>query len=70
MYTDTMLDLRIVKRLREERGLSQEQAAKAAGMKGRQSWWNVESGHKANVRLSTLDQIAKALGVRGRDLLK
>jgi transcriptional regulator with XRE-family HTH domain len=65
-----MLDVAKMKSLREKLGLSQEEAAKRAGLKGRQRWNDIESGRKAAITLTTLDQIAKALGVKAKELLK
>jgi transcriptional regulator with XRE-family HTH domain len=64
------LDLEKVKRLRDAKGLSMAEAANRAGLKSRYSWWIIESGKSANVTLSTLDGIAKALGVNPKSLLK
>ena len=63
------LDNAKIRALREERGLSQEEAAKLAGLGGRQQWNDVESGRRPNVTLDTLNKVAKALGVKARDLL-
>jgi transcriptional regulator with XRE-family HTH domain len=65
-----MLDLAKVKALRTKAELTQEQAAARAGLGTRQSWNAIESGRKANVTLEVLDRVAKALGVRSRELLK
>jgi transcriptional regulator with XRE-family HTH domain len=59
-----------IKVLREKLGLSQADAADKAGLKSRQAWWNIESGHQANLTIAILEQIAAALGVRAKDLLK
>lgn len=66
-----MLDIKKMKTLREGLGLSQADAAKKAGMGGgRQQWGNIETGAKVDIALSTLDKIAKALGVKSSQLLK
>jgi transcriptional regulator with XRE-family HTH domain len=65
-----MLDLEKLKALRAKAGLTQEQAAKKAGIGGRQSWSNIESGYKANVTLEVLGKLAQALGVNAWELLK
>ena len=65
-----MLDTDKMRELRLSRGMSQEEAATAAGFDNRQRWYEIESGRKPNVTIETLNAIAKALGVRGRDLLK
>jgi transcriptional regulator with XRE-family HTH domain len=63
------LNLKKLKSRREELGLSQEDAAAEAEMKGRQAWYNIESGRQANVTVETLEKIAKALKVSPCDLL-
>ena len=64
------LDFEKLKTLRDRRGLTQEEAATLAGLSGRQRWNDIESGRKANVTIETLEAVAKALGVKSRDLLK
>lgn len=64
-----MLDTERLKKVREKAGLTQEQAAAASGLSSRQSWNNIERG-RTDITISTLDRIAKALGVRPRDLLR
>jgi transcriptional regulator with XRE-family HTH domain len=68
-----MLDTAKIKTLREKLGLTMEQAAERAGFTSRQQWYNVESGiagGEKGITLATLDAIAKALGCKGKDLLK
>jgi transcriptional regulator with XRE-family HTH domain len=65
-----MVDTSEIKRLRERKGLTQEEAAQKAGLPGRQRWNEIESGRKANVTVETLEKIAAALGVKAKDLLK
>jgi transcriptional regulator with XRE-family HTH domain len=65
-----MLDTKRMRELREAAGLTQAQAAKRAGWDDKQFWWHIESGDRADVTLSVLARIAKALKVRPRDLLK
>ncbi len=65
-----MLDIAKIKSLREKAGLSVADAARAAGLKSRQHWQGVESGTAANPTLQTIEAIAKALGVKAKDLLK
>lgn len=67
---DVPLDTQKIKALREKLGLSQEDAARLAGLSSRQRWHHIESGLKANVTVETLESIAKALGVKASDLLK
>jgi DNA-binding XRE family transcriptional regulator len=64
-----MLDLAKLKKAREDAGLTQDQAAAAAGLSGRQAWNNIERG-RVDVTLSTLDRIAQAVGKKAKDLLK
>ena len=65
-----MLDIGKMKALREEKGLTQEEAARRAGLTTRQQWNRIETGQSADVTMSTLDKIAKALGCKARDLVK
>lgn len=58
-----------VKRRRDSLGLTQEQAAKRAGVNGRARWADIETGERHNVTLSTLYAIARALECRPADLL-
>ena len=69
MYLGNMLDLDKLRRARERKELTQEQAATASGLSSRQAWNNLERG-RTDITLSTLGRIAKALGVRAKDLLK
>jgi transcriptional regulator with XRE-family HTH domain len=64
------LDIEKIKTLRERAGLSQAEAAAKAGLKTRQRWHQIESGTITNIELDTLERIAKALGVKAKDLLK
>ena len=78
MYTLGMMavaDLQLntveVRRRREKLGLTLDAAAKAAGLRSRQGWYNIESNPKGNdVTISTLGRIAKALNCAPEDLLK
>lgn len=65
-----MLDIEKILKLRESLGLTQEQAAQKAGFKTRQHWYKIESGNAGSVTLETLERVAKALGVKAKDLLK
>lgn len=58
-----------MKRLRKEKGLTQEQAAVAAKDISWRYWQYLESGQR-NFSLKTLTRIAKALGIDPSDLLK
>lgn len=64
------LDFEKLKTLRDRRGLTQEEAATLAGLSGRQRWNDIESGRKVNVTIETLEAVAKAVGVKAKDLLK
>lgn len=64
------LDLDKLKTLRESRGLTMDAAAKLAGMPNRHRWWEIESGHKSNITLSTLDALCRALQCKPAELLK
>ena len=64
-----MLDLARIRQLRERQGLTQEDAARQAGLAGRAKWNDIESGRKANVTIKTLGAIARALECRPADLL-
>lgn len=67
---DLKIDLKKIKARREALGLSMEQAAKAAGLSGRQTWYHIESGQRPDVAVSTLGKIAKALQCEPVDILK
>jgi transcriptional regulator with XRE-family HTH domain len=64
------LDLEKIKALRESRGLTQHQAADAAGLASRQAWHNIEAGRQPRIQLDILERVAAALGVKAKDLLK
>lgn len=57
-----------VKELREARGLSQEAFAEKAGL-GYKYYQHVESGRRRDIRLSTLEKLAKACGLKLWELL-
>ncbi len=59
-----------IRTLRVTRGWTQEQAATAAGIGGRQRWSDIETGRKGGITIATLDRIADALGVSAKELLK
>ena len=64
------LNLEKIRELREKKGWSYADAAKAAGMNHRQYWYAIETGDRHNVTVEMLEKIAKALGVGAGDLLK
>ncbi len=51
-----------VKELREAHGLSQEAFAEKAGL-GYKYYQHIESGRRRDIRLSTLEKLAKACGL-------
>lgn len=57
-----------VKALRKTLGLSQEAFAEKAGL-GYKYYQSVEAGRKRDIRLSTLEKLAKACGLELADLL-
>lgn len=57
-----------VKEFRQARGLSQEAFAEKAGL-GYKYYQHVESGRRRDVRLSTLEKLAKACGLKLPELL-
>lgn len=62
------LDVARMRALREEKGLTQTQAAAAADMKVSR-WNDIESGGRRNVTVETLARIAGVLGCDARELL-
>lgn len=68
MANDTATKLLIrVKEVREAHGLSQEAFAEKAGL-GYKYYQHVEAGRRRDVRLSTLEKLAKACGLKLSDL--
>jgi transcriptional regulator with XRE-family HTH domain len=65
-----ILDTEKIAALRAKKKWTQEEAAQAAGLNSRQDWNGIESGRRESITLTTLAKIAKALGVRAKDLLK
>jgi transcriptional regulator with XRE-family HTH domain len=64
------LDIDKLEELRKALGLTQEQAADRAKLPGRSYWNDIVSGRKANVTIEVLDNLAAALGVSSKELLK
>jgi transcriptional regulator with XRE-family HTH domain len=64
------LDAQKIRDLREQLGLTQDKAAKLAGLSRAQVWSDIENGRRANLTIETLERIAAALRVKARDLLK
>jgi len=61
--------LKRLRRLREEAGLTQEQFAERAGMSYKY-YQQIEAGRKADLRLSTLERLAKAHRIKLARLLE
>ena len=57
-----------VKQLRESRGLTQEAFAEKSGL-GYKYYQSVEAGRRRDIRLSTLEKLAKACGLELWQLL-
>lgn len=68
-YAYGMLDVLKMEERRKKLGISQDEAAKRAGLRGKQQWWNIAQGN-GDVLLSTLEKIAAALECKPKDLLK
>ena len=64
------IDTDAIRAARERAGLTQEQAAEKSGLSSKQAWNRIECGRQTDITLSTLEAIARALGVKARDLLK
>lgn len=68
------IDTKKIEKLRLAAGLSQAVAAKKGGLGGgRQQWSDVvnrRAGKARGVSMPTIEKIAKALGVKAKDLLK
>jgi transcriptional regulator with XRE-family HTH domain len=67
---DNIINIDRIRKLREGRDLSQAEAATLAGLSAAARWSEVESGRLSNITLDTLAKMAKALGVKAKDLLK
>ncbi len=63
------MKIKRIKELREKLKLTQAEAAKAAGLKSKQAWSNIENGYQKNLTIDTLERVAKALHVKGKELL-
>ena len=57
-----------VRERREASGLTQQQAARKAGVQ-QSAWARLEKGHIANPRIDSLKAVAKALGCEVSDLI-
>jgi transcriptional regulator with XRE-family HTH domain len=67
---DSIIDVEKIRKLRKGRKLSQTEAATLAGLSGVARWSEIESGRMTNITMDTLAKMAKALGVKAKDLLK
>lgn len=70
-YSIISLDMNIglkVKQLRKKRGLSQHALAVSSGMQ-KDHISKIELGKILNIRITSLEKIAKGLGVQTRDLI-
>jgi transcriptional regulator with XRE-family HTH domain len=67
LSSDEILRLNLV-RLRDRHNITQEQAAALAGVSYKY-FQAVESGHRSQIRLVTLDKLARAFGLPGAALL-
>ena len=54
--------------VRLQKGMTQDEVAKKAGM-GTNRYAIIEQGHAKNMYMSTFEDIVKALGVEGKDVL-
>lgn len=64
------IDIDKIKNLRISKGWTMEEAAKAAGLDTKQAWYRIETGGQPNLGIQLLERVAKALGVKAKDLLK
>lgn len=65
-----MLDTEKMEKLRKKLGLSQEEAARRAGLAGKQVWNDIVRRRRHNITMETLDAIAFALACKSRDLIQ
>ena len=63
------LDHRKIADLRGRLQLTLDEAARRAGLKTRQQWWNIENGTRPNISVDTLYRISRALGCTADDLI-
>lgn len=64
-----MLNTAFIQSRRDALGLTQEQAAKAAGLGTRTHWHRIESGKRANIEIATLLRISRVLKCSAAELL-
>lgn len=65
-----IVNVKEVRRRREKMGLTQAEAARAAGWKSAVVWTDVESGKRENPSIGTVAAVAKVLGCKVDALLK
>jgi transcriptional regulator with XRE-family HTH domain len=63
------LDHRKIAHLRGRLQLTLDEAARRAGLKTRQQWWNIENGTRPNISVDTLYRVSRALGCTADDLI-
>jgi len=63
------VDLRKIKRIREEKGISVKEISKELGYKHYQSYWRIENG-KRGIKLEHLIKLSKILCIPLEDLIK
>jgi transcriptional regulator with XRE-family HTH domain len=64
------VDTAKIKRLREKKGLSQREAALAAGWATAQQWASIETGQRKSPSVQTFAAVARVLGCRMEELLR
>jgi len=64
------LDVNIMEARRKELGLTQMEAAKKANLPGKSYWSDIVSGRRSNVTVDVLDNIARALSLSPKELVK
>jgi transcriptional regulator with XRE-family HTH domain len=68
--TAVPIDTDKIETLRKTLKLTQAEAAGKAGLSGAQHWCKIVRGKQNGISVTTLEKIAKALGVKAKDLLK
>jgi transcriptional regulator with XRE-family HTH domain len=64
------LDAEKLRKLRQAKGWTGDELAKRARLTSRTHVSDIECGRKTEIRISTLEQLARALGVEPGELLK
>ena len=65
-----MLDTQKMEALRKKLVISQAEAAKRAGLAGKQVWNDIVQGRRKNITMETLDAISSALQCSAKELVK